>query len=56
MLFREESLNEKSFSGQITNVAFLLSSQCKGAVAFGDYFVVLNYYVIRTKILIVKAT
>ena len=34
-----------SFSGQITNLAFLLASQCKGAVAFGEYFVVLNYYV-----------
>lgn len=37
----------QSFSGQITNLAFLLSSQCKGAVAFGDYFVILNYYVIK---------
>lgn len=37
----------QSFSGQITNLAFLLSSQCKGAVAFGDYFIVLNYYVIK---------
>lgn len=36
-----------SFSGQVTNLAFLLSSQCKGAVAFGDYFVTLNYYVIK---------
>ena len=35
-----------SFSGQITNLAFLLSSQCKGAVAFGDYFIALNYYVV----------
>lgn len=35
-----------SFSGQIANLAFLLSSQCKGAVAFGDYFIALNYYVI----------
>ena len=34
-----------SFSGQITNLAFLLASQCKGAVAFGEYFVVLNYYI-----------
>ena len=37
----------QSFSGQITNLAFLLSSQCKGAVAFGDYFVTLNYYIIK---------
>ena len=36
-----------SFSGQVTNLAFLLSSQCKGAVAFGDYFITLNYYVIK---------
>ena len=30
----------------ITNLTFLLSSQCKGAVAFGEYFVALNYYVV----------
>lgn len=34
-----------SFSGQVTNAIFLLSSQCKGAVAVGDYFIALNYYV-----------
>lgn len=37
----------QSFSGQITNLAFLLSSQCKGAVAFGEYFIALNYYIIQ---------
>ena len=37
----------QSFSGQITNLTFLLSSQCKGAVAFGEYFIVLNYYIIQ---------
>lgn len=37
----------QSFSGQITNLIFLLSSQCKGAVAVGEYFIVLNYYVIK---------
>ena len=36
----------QSFSGQITNLTFLLSSQCKGAVAFGEYFVALNYYAV----------
>jgi len=36
----------QSFSGQVTNLVFLLSSQVRGAVALGDYFVVLNYYVI----------
>lgn len=35
-----------SFSGQVTNFVFVASSQCKGAVALGDYFVTLNYYVI----------
>ena len=37
----------QSFSGQITNLTFLLSSQCKGAVAFGEYFIALNYYIIQ---------
>lgn len=36
----------QSFSGQVTNLVFLLSSQCKGAVALGDYQIALNYYVI----------
>ncbi len=36
----------QSFSGQITNLIFLLSSQCKGAVAVSEYFVALNYYVV----------
>lgn len=37
----------QSFSGQVTNLTFLLSSQCKGAVAEVGYFVALNYYVIK---------
>ena len=37
----------QSFSGQVTNLIFLLSSQCKGAVAVGDYFIALNYYVVK---------
>ena len=36
----------ESFSGQLTNLIFTLSSQCKGAVAVGSYFIVLNYYTI----------
>ena len=36
----------QSFSGQVTNLIFLLSSQCKGAVATGEYLIALNYYVI----------
>lgn len=37
----------QSFSGQVTNLMFLLSSQVRGAVAMGDYIIALNYYVIR---------
>ena len=37
----------QSFSGQVTNLVFLLSSQCKGAVALGEYFIALNYYIIQ---------
>ena len=37
----------QSFSGQITNLVFLLSSQCKGAVAISEYFIALNYYVVK---------
>lgn len=36
----------ESFSGQLTNLVFTLSSQCKGAVAVGSYFIALNYYTI----------
>lgn len=37
----------QSFAGQVTNLIFLVSSQIRGAVAVGDYFITLNYYVIR---------
>ena len=36
----------QSFSGQVTNLTFLLSANAKGAIALGDYFIALNYYVI----------
>jgi len=36
----------QSFSGQVTNLTFLLSASAKGAVALGDYFIALNYYVV----------
>ena len=36
----------QSFSGQVTNLTFLLSASAKGAIALGDYFIALNYYVI----------
>ena len=37
----------QSFSGQITNLMFLLSAQAKGAIAAGEYLVALNYYIIK---------
>ena len=37
----------QSFSGQITNLIFLFFLQCKGAVAVGEYFIALNYYVVK---------
>ena len=37
----------QSYSGQVTNLTFLLSSQAKGAVALGEYLIALNYYVIQ---------
>jgi len=36
--------NLSSFCGQFTNLAFLLSAQCKGAVAFGEFFNMFDYY------------
>lgn len=39
--------NLSSFCGQFTNLAFLLSAQCKGAVAFGEFFNVFDYYCAR---------
>ena len=33
-----------SFCGQFNNLVFLLSSQCKGAVAFGEFFNYLDYF------------
>ena len=42
-----EPNDSQSFSGQVTNLVFLLSSQVKGAVALGDYFIAMNYYVVK---------
>lgn len=39
--------NLDSFCGQFVNLAFLLASQCKGAVAFGGFFIAFNYYCIK---------
>lgn len=37
----------ESFGGQIANLLFLLSAQCKGAVAFGEFFNFFDYYAAR---------
>lgn len=39
--------NLHSFCGQLTNLTFLLSAQCKGAVAFGEFFNFLDYYCVK---------
>lgn len=39
--------NLDAFCGQVVNLAFLLSAQCKGAVAFGGLFVAFNLYCIK---------
>lgn len=36
--------NIDSFCGQFVNLVFLLSSQCKGAVGFGEFFNFFDYY------------
>lgn len=36
-----------SYNGQLCNDVFALSSQCKGAVAVGEYLIMLNYYIIQ---------
>lgn len=39
--------NLNSFCGQLVNLTFLLSSQCKGAVAFGEFFNFLDYFCVQ---------
>lgn len=39
--------NLSSFCGQFVNLVFLLSSQCKGAVAFGEFFNFFDYYCVK---------
>ena len=36
-----------TFAGQMCNLLFLLSSQCKGAVAFGEFFNFFDYYAVK---------
>ena len=37
----------QSFAGQINNLLFLLSAQCKGAVAFGEFFNFVDYFCVK---------
>ena len=46
-LKNEAPQNLSSFVGQFGNLAFLLSSQFLGAIAFGEFFNVFNYYCIK---------
>lgn len=39
--------NIRSFCGQFGNLAFLLSSQFQGAVAFGEFFNMVHYYCVK---------
>lgn len=39
--------NLSSYAGQFTNLVFLLSAQCKGAVAYGEFFNVFDYYCVK---------
>lgn len=39
--------NLDSFTGQFNNLVFLLSSQFQGAIAFGEFFNVFNYYCVK---------
>lgn len=36
-----------SFCGQLVNQTFLLAAQCKGAVAFGEFFNFLDYFCVK---------
>lgn len=39
--------NLNSFCGQLVNLTFLLASQCKGAVAYGEFFNFFNYFCVK---------
>lgn len=43
----ETPKNLTSFCGQFNNLVFLLSSQFKGAIAFGEFFNVFYYYCVK---------
>lgn len=39
--------NLTSFCGQLVNLTFLLAAQCKGAVAFGEFFNFFDYFCVK---------
>lgn len=39
--------NLNAFCGQLVNLTFLLASQCKGAVAFGEFFNFFDYFCVK---------
>ena len=39
--------NLNSFCGQLINLTFLLAAQCKGAVAFGEFFSFFDYFCVK---------
>lgn len=39
--------NLNSFCGQLINLTFLLAAQCKGAVAFGEFFNFFDYFCVK---------
>lgn len=39
--------NLSAFCGQLVNLTFLLASQCKGAVAFGEFFNFFDYFCVK---------
>ena len=39
--------NLNSFCGQLVNLTFLLAAQCKGAVAFGEFFNFFDYFCVK---------
>lgn len=43
----EAPKNLNSFCGQLVNLVFLLASQCKGAVAVGELFNYLDYFIVK---------
>ena len=43
----EPPTNLNSFCGQLINLTFLLAAQCKGAVAYGEFFNFFDYFCVK---------